>query len=572
MLNKLLLSTTAFGALTIGLACAVPQAATAYEVKAGNFNISFDTTVKAGVQVRAQDRDCRRLGVSNGGCAGLGPASDDGNLNYDKWDATATTMSVLEEIEISNGDYGFFGRISAFYDPLLNNANHTRRTDLNDAAREVVGRDIKLLDAYAYSLFTIADRHVDLRLGNQAFNWGESLFTPGGINQSNPVDLSRLRQPGSEIKEATVPIPAIRIAANLTDALSVETYYQFMWDNTELDPVGTYFSTGDLVGAGAEGLFVTNDPGAIGAAAYTPGNYIPKAASEEARDDGQWGLAVKYYEEDLSTLFGLYYLRYHAKTPTIGVNGDYVVVGFLPSPPFPPGTPVFAAIPASYYEQFVEDVDLYGFSTSIPVSGAAVGFEVSYQPNFPTPIALGSTIAAATAQASAALGPVRVDGYVREQRWQASLNAIYSIAPGSTVLGPIVEWAGAESADLLGEVAVTVFPSLDPMVDYQAPDFTDGVDKTSWGYRLSFAPQYSRVFGTNVSLRPSVAWQHDVNGNAPGGNGAPFVDDRRAITLGLAASYLSFDAGLSYTNYFGAGASNILTDRDFISLDLTYSF
>lgn len=576
MLNKLLLSTTALGALTIGLACAVPQVATAYEVKAGDFNISFDTTVKAGVQVRAQDRDCRRIGFTNGGCVpSVGSSSDDGNLNYDKGDVTAAPLSVLEEIEITNGNYGFFGRVSAFYDPLLNNASHTRRTDLSDDAREVVGRDIKLLDAYAFGLFNVAGRPLDIRLGNQAFNWGESLFTPGGINQSNPIDVARRRQPGSEIKEATLPTPAVRFAANLTDAISIETYYQFLWEETELDPVGTFFSTADIVGAGAEGLFTTNDPGNIGAAAFAPAlppTYFAKGPTEEAGNSGQWGVSAKYYQEDLSALFGLYYLRYHTKTPVFGAHADYVVVGFLPSPPFPPGTPVFTGVPQYYYEQYVEGTDLYGASMSVPVGDAAVGFEVSYQPNFVTPLNLGTTLQNSATAATAATGPVTLDGYVREKRWQASLNTIYSIAPGTAVLGPVVGWAGAEKADFIAEVAMTVFPSLDPTIDYQKPDFTDGVDKTSWGYRLSFAPQYSRVFGTNVSLRPSVAWQHDVNGNAPGGNGAPFVDDRRAITLGLAASYLSFDAGLSYTDYFGAGASNILTDRDFISLDLSYSF
>ncbi|MFN4339592.1 DUF1302 domain-containing protein [Parvibaculum sp.] len=563
---KYLRSRSAFGALALGLACATPQGVSAYEVRAGGFTINFDTTLKAGVQMRTQSPDCRRIGFTNGGCVpGVGPSSDDGNLNYDKWDFTAAPLSVLEEIEIKNGNYGFFGRVTAFYDPLLNNASHTRRTDLSDDAREVVGRDIKLLDAYAYGLFTIAGRPLDVRLGNQAFNWGESLFTQGGINQSNPIDVSRRRQPGSEIKEATLPTPAIRLAANLTDAISVETYYQFLWEETELDPVGTFFSTADIVGEGAEGLFTTNDPGNIGAAAYAPAippTYFAKGPTEEARNSGQWGVSAKYYEDDLSALLGLYYLRYHSKTPVLGAHAEYVnVFG-----------PIFTGVPQYYFEQYVEDVDLYGASVSVPVGDAAVGFEVSYQPNFPTPLNLGTTLQNSANAATTATGPATLDGYVREKRWLVSLNSIYSIAPGTSFIGAVIGWAGADKADLIAEVAMTVFPSLDPTIDYQAPDFTNGVDKTSWGYRLSFAPQYSRVLGTNVSLRPSVAWQHDVNGNAPGGNGAPFVDDRRAITLGLSASYLSYEAGLSYTNYFGSGASNIVTDRDFISLDLSYSF
>jgi len=42
----------------------------------------------------------------------------------------------------------------------------------------------------------------DVRLGRQVISWGESTFIPNGINVINPIDVARLRTPGSELREA----------------------------------------------------------------------------------------------------------------------------------------------------------------------------------------------------------------------------------------------------------------------------------------------------------------------------------------------------------------------------------
>ena len=42
----------------------------------------------------------------------------------------------------------------------------------------------------------------DLRIGRQVLSLGESTFIPNGINVVNSADLSKLRVPGSELKEA----------------------------------------------------------------------------------------------------------------------------------------------------------------------------------------------------------------------------------------------------------------------------------------------------------------------------------------------------------------------------------
>ena len=63
---------------------------------------------------------------------------------------------------------------------------------------------------------------------------------------------------------------------------------------------------------------------------------------------------------------------------------------------------------------------------------------------------------------------------------------------------------------------------------------------------------------------------HDVSGNSPAPSG-PFIEGRTALTIGVRADYLSrWQADVAYTYYGGDG--NGLSDRDFVSLSVKYSF
>ena len=96
-------------------------------------------------------------------------------------------------------------------------------------------------------------------------------------------------------------------------------------------------------------------------------------------------------------------------------------------------------------------------------------------------------------------------------------------------------------------------------------------DDTSWGYRLVGKMDFNNAIGA-VTLSPRIAWAHDVDGNTPGPGGS-FIEERKAVTYGIGASYQSTWSGdLSYTNYFGANRYNLLNDRDFVAFNIKYSF
>ncbi len=183
------------------------------------------------------------------------PNGNDGNSNYNRG-LVSNTSSLTGEFEVNGDNLGLFARIHGFVD--FENLNGMReRTPLSDDALDVAGRDFRLLDFYVSGAFDPGGIPLDLRLGNQVLNWGESTFVPNGINVINPIDVSRLRTPGSELRDALVPVPMAYAAIEPVPNFSVEGFYQFEWKKTQIDPVGTYFSTTDYVGPGGQYAFLS---------------------------------------------------------------------------------------------------------------------------------------------------------------------------------------------------------------------------------------------------------------------------------------------------------------------------
>ena len=65
------------------------------------------------------------------------------------------------------------------------------------------------------SRFQVGEQQARVRVGNQVVSWGESLFLPGGINSTNAMDIMRLSQPGTQLKEVFLPAPIVSVASGL---------------------------------------------------------------------------------------------------------------------------------------------------------------------------------------------------------------------------------------------------------------------------------------------------------------------------------------------------------------------
>ncbi len=306
-----------------GQAGAVP-----FESESGNWRGSWDTTLSYGAQWRVQDSDCRIIANANGGC-GRSANIDDGNLNYDTG-LYSNVVKAVSEIELSYKDnFGIFVRGSGFYDF---EADQTERTPLGVGAEGLVKQDARLLDAFAYARFNLGSWPAEIRAGDQVISWGESTFIQGGINLTNPFDVSKLRLPGSELKEALLPQGMVSFNISPTQNLSLEAYYQYEYEEVVPDPTGTYYSTNDF--AVRDGRYVMlgfgdwsdlgTDWSGLGGSFIPDFNFVPRRPTQEPDDGGQYGVALRYFAENLmgGMEFGFYYIRYHSRLPLLnGLTG-----------------------------------------------------------------------------------------------------------------------------------------------------------------------------------------------------------------------------------------------------------
>ena len=357
-------ATLATGLLVLGwLFQALP--AQAVEFGSGELQGSFDTTLSHGVTWRTGKRDDGLTGLN----------SDDGGRNY-KRGVVSNTSKVTGELELDHGNFGAFARFSGFVDFENENGEREHRA-LSAEAKDLAGKDFEVLDLYVTGAFDAGDAAVDVRLGNHVLNWGESTFIQNGVNVINPFDVTKLRTPGAELREALEPVPLVSGSVAPTSALSLEGFWQLDWKKTEIDPVGTYFSTNDYVGAGGDIAYLSSDAFApfvtdmggptrgsslsnliaagavnadLAAFAATPQGMAlrmdcrptsagppPTFAGEDCQptfdrsflgvtrgpdrtpdDSGQWGIALRYLAENLNdTEFGFYFVNHHSRLPLV---------------------------------------------------------------------------------------------------------------------------------------------------------------------------------------------------------------------------------------------------------------
>jgi hypothetical protein len=571
------------------LAAPIPSHAIDLELFDRRITGSFDTTLTAGVLVRVAERDEDLIAIANGGKA-FSSNVDDGDLNYDFGDPASSPLRVNHELELHWRNYGAFGRALYFYDPVIN-STATDRTPLGDLAKDRLGLRFRLLDAYATGDFKLAGRPLTVRFGNQVISWGESTFIPG-INVINPIDLTQLRSPGAELRNALLPVPAVDVSVGLFERLSVEAFYQLLWEKSELEPLGTYFSTSDIASDGAQ--FATLTFGALPDYPIPPrgtsppvGVLLPRAEDREARDSGQGGVALRYFEPRLwGTEFGLYYIHYHSRFPLIsartGTRAGFEAGDFARS--------------SFYFREFPDDIDLFAgsFSTELATTGVAVQGELSYKYQQPLQIDDVELLFA---------GFTALPGFGRLlERNQVGVFGFRDYVQGfrrKDVLQPQVTLTklfgprfGADQLLLLAEIGATLVMGMESKshLRYEGPGtFTGGdpfftrlgiqpatqrdgfANARSWGYRLVARPTFNRAIGA-VNLEPTIVFQHDVDGTTPLPI-ANFVDGRKAVTLAVRGIYLEKITGeIGYTNFFGGGNFNLLNDRDYVAVAFSYSF
>ncbi len=586
-----------------------------------DWSARFDTTISYGAAWRASDLDPENIGKSAinpveflGSNAERRAApgrwsvnNDDGNRNYpDGGDLVSHTIKFTSELDVTYKNFGLFTRFMGFYD-----FENSDQDFLSKEAEERVGNDVRLLDLYVWAEHEVGDRFLNWRLGRQVVSWGESTFIQGGINVINPVDVSRLRVAGAELKEAFEGVNMLWGTIDLTPNLSVEALYMFEYREIIPDPAGAYFGTNDIATPGGSYVmlgFGGPDQPVINPDLYqtvcTDGNFgasdqplppslvaagcsaaVPRADDRFASDSGQYGVAFRWFVESLNaTEFGFFFLNYHSRLPLIS------------------GITITTQSPSSgrYFIEYPEDIQLFGASFNSNIGTWALSGEVSYRPNAPlqyddvellfaalTP--LNPLIPAPVLQFKSQLGEFgpgeEIRGWGEHKSWQAQATTTKLFGPNNFLRAnqiAFVTEVGFNYVSDLPDKDVLRYngPGTDTAggADYLTGDFRNPItepdgfaDDFSWGYRMLARATYNNAIGA-VTVLPRIAWAHDVSGTTPGPGGS-FIDGRKTFTVGLGFNYLQkwvFD--LAYTNYSGGGKYNLLYDRDFYAASVRYSF
>jgi|SRR3990167_1180547 len=582
--------------LAVSLASTLAAPAFGVTFNIGEIEGQLDSSMSVGASWSVRSADPDLIGTRNGGQASS-QTGDDGRQNFKRGETFSKIFKGIHDLELKYGDTGVFVRGKYWYDFELKDESR-QLYDISDSNRKEGAQSsgAQILDAFIYHNYSIGDLPGSVRAGRQVVSWGESTFILNSINSINPVDVASFRRPGAEIKEGLIPVNMFYVAQSLTDNLSAEVFYQLEWDQTIVDNCGTFFALDVLADGCNDRLAVSgSDAGGPGSPGY---RYVGRSGDRDARDSGQYGIALRWFSQELDTEFGFYTMNYHSRTPSLSYTAGQSVF-LLPDSVEDPST---GEMFAKYYLEYPEDIRLHGVSFSTTVGSASVAGELSYRPNMPMQINTIDLTLAAVAQGGlaqilgvptnlpvytsghAAFGPgEELKGYVRKPLTQAQV----------TVTQFVDQVMGASRLTLVGEVGYSHVSNLgkNELRFGRAPEFGAGefpvnslctaianpanpdecnsngfYTTTSWGYRARAILDYNDVFA-GVNLKPNVSWSHDVDGYGP-----TFNEGNKAISLGLDAEYQNtYTASLSYTDFFG-GEYNTNIDRDFVALSFGVNF
>ena len=513
----------------------------------GEWQVRWDNTVKYSNGLR----------LKSPMVTGLSPNSDDGDRSFGKG-LMSNRLDLLSEFDASNDGFGLRLSAAAWYDTVYRRANdHDNPISVShggslaynqftSGTAVTAGANVEMIDWFLFGRTDIGSTRLSYRLGQHSLIWGTSLFfgMNGMAKGMAPIDVYKLSIPGAQAKETTMPVPQFSSTWQLTDDTSVEAYVQFKYRSTRLHPAGSYLSTTDMLGDGAERMFIGNATANRCGATTVPiaqrfnNCYLDYTGMDEGKKDNNYGFALNTRSDTLGLDLGFYAISYRDMSQVIQTNtagGVYKLI--VPTEP----------------------VRAIGFSAARLVGSANMGLEVSVRDKQPLSVKEGVVSPA---------DPAYVTGRT------AHLNLSSTMIMGGSSL-----WDGAS---LVGEFAANHVISIEDVRTKVAGRYAIGTEKvnrdkhmTSGGLRIVFTPTWYQVSpGLDLSMPVNVGWSFRgfsmIDASFPFG-GSP--DRSGELILGLTGVYLNkWTANLSYINYIGRPAGQSVLDRDYLRLSLQTSF
>ncbi len=526
--------------------------ATTSTVEASDFNtgnpdlkVRWDNTLKYSAAFRTEARSDKLIGDPN---------QDDGDRNFDTG-VISNRVDILSELDASyKGQFGVRFSGAGWYDSVYNSSNNndspatinhssTPSNQFARAARDIEGRYAELLDGFVYAGGQVGDMSAKMRVGRHTLIYGETLFfgANGIAYAQSPTDLIKLLSvPSSQFKEILLPVNQISGDLQVLPNVSVGGYYQFEWREDRLPASGSYFSSVDVLGQGAE-RFV-----------FAPGGpYAPRISDLRGESSGQGGVQVRWrpsFWHDVE--LGFYAVRYNDKLPQVYLR--------------PVGLQV-PGFPLDYQLAYANGIRSYGVSFSTDLGGANIAGEASIRRN--TPLVAGPVVDATPNGSS-------------DNRH----NPLYPIGNSAHLNLSTIIFLGRSNlwndANFLGEVAWNARTGSTDNANRIDPN----TSRQAVGLRFIFTPSWfgalpgfdlSAPLGVGFNAKGNSSVVQNFNGGVKRGGD---------ISLGLGGAYRQvWRTSLTYTGYLGTegvalGPDAHLTfqqslgDRNFVSLSLQRTF
>jgi hypothetical protein len=571
-----------------------------YKVGEGKLNVAGSAYV--GTAIRTDEQDPKLLANANSSLVGIagnavtpsaGRNGDDGNLNFDRGDPVASVLKGYLSLSYTWRDYGIEASGQAWYDYATADASHPWGNVQNEyAAGQPLSDDgaltrssfsgVALDNFYGYGHHQLDQVSVDWKLGWQTLDWGRRLMVLGGLRDINPQDFPASLRPGVDREHETrITFPAVFGRIGLSQATSLEAFYQLHFEPTALNTCGTFFSSLDFMAEGCDKAMFGN---LSDRAAVATGIYVKRTATQDPSNSGQGGIALKHKVDSWATEFGLYATQFHSRAPFYSGTKS----GRETGPLFLPGDPDI--LNPSYFTEYPEDIRMFGATVEKTWRGGSVLGELTYRPNQPLQYNSYDVISAAVsrtaptplrekADAVAPGGVLRA--WERHEALQLQLGATGGLPK---VLGSAGMSYGAELIYKL----VPDLPKVSVMRFGRAEVFGQGpvngvcpppaapvsctsdgyVSQEAFGYRLRTGLKYPKVIG-DVDLIASFVFGQDVWGWS--GDGM-LLEGRMLAAVSLQALYANrWSVAVAWQPTWG-GTYNNSRDRSTAQAYVSYQF
>jgi len=511
--------------LTVG---ASTVQALSLDLKDSEWAIDLDTIVSYSAMWRVEKRDRDKFSYRDTGDLIADSTrhtllinANDGTNNFSR-NLVQNKISVVSEMNVAWRNFGFFARGRAYYDDVYNNdTDHTEQDYLSYNSGELFGGNAGFQEFPRGT----RDEHrsrlemLDYFLFGSGELPGDRLFElrlgSQMINWGESTWYRGINGLQNRVDAIAANTPGVEVKEIFlpTGAL----YGQLdLIENVTFEAYYQYeWKKTELNGVGS--YFSDRDflgPDAQNFLVSYGGQVAfvaPRTPDDAASDSGQWGSALHWITEG-GTDFGLYYVNGHSKSPAYQLN--------LNGP-----------IPESYTIKYFEDIQGYAASFTTVLGTANIQGEISYRSDAPV---------------------VALSGDPEEG------DVISAQLGGGLVLAPTLLW---DDANLTFELATTQIDSHD------SEELVYDDHGTAMALRVEFA--YNNV-AMGLDLKVPVFLQYTLDGTVLE---SQMVEDATTFNISLEAIYLNnFTAQMGYTRYFDGGDNNLISDRDNVTFNVSYSF